>query len=89
MNWKDKLHIIIGCAVIVAATNLLTIPQAYASEEEYEQEQEYCIPLAVQVAEKEYIERLEKLVSELYLFKVQSHINIAEVAYRERNSTER
>ena len=87
MNWKDKLHIIIGCAVIVAATNLLTMPQAYASEEEYEQE--YCIPLAVQVAEKEYIERLEKLVSDLYLFKVQSHINIAEVAYRERNSTER
>ena len=87
MNWKDKLHIIIGCAVIVAATNLLTIPQAYASEEEYGQE--YCIPLAVQVAEKEYIERLEKLVSDLYLFKVQSHINIAEVAYRERNSTER
>ena len=85
MNWKDKLHIIIGCAVIVAATNLLTIPQAYASEEEYEQE--YCIPLAVQVAE--YIERLEKLVSDLYLFKVQSHINIAEVAYRERNSAER
>ncbi len=87
MNWKDKLHIIMCCAVIVAATNLLTMPQAYASEEEYGQE--YCIPLAVQVAEKEYIERLEKLVSDLYLFKVQSHINIAEVAYRERHSTER
>lgn len=87
MNWKDKLHIIIGCAVIVAATNLLTIPQAYADEDEYGQE--YCIPLAIQVAEKEYIERLEKLVSDLYLFKVQSNINIAEVAYRERNSAER
>lgn len=87
MNWKDKLHIIIGCAVIVAATNLLTIPEAYASEDELPQE--YCVPLSVQVAEQEYIERLEKLISDLYLFKVQGNIDIAEVAYRERYSTER
>lgn len=87
MNWKDKLHIIIGCAVIVAATNLLTIPKAYASEDELPQE--YCVPLSVQVAEQEYIERLEKLISDLYLFKVQGNIDIAEVAYRERYSTER
>lgn len=87
MNWKDKLHIIIGCAVIVAATNLLTIPEAYASEEEIDQE--YCVPLSVQIAEKEYIERLEKLIADLYLFKVQGNINIAEAEYRERYSTKR
>lgn len=85
MNWKDKLHIIIGCAVIVAATNLITMPQAYADE----LETEHCVAMKVHTAEREYIERLEKLVSDLYLFKVQSNINIAEVAYRERNSTER
>lgn len=87
MNWKDKLHIIIGCAVIVAATNLLTIPEAYASEEEIDQE--YCVPLSVQIAEKEYIERLEKLIADLYLFKVQGNIDIAEAEYRERYSTKR
>ena len=87
MIWKDKLHIIIGCAVIVAATNLLTIPEAYASEEEIDQE--YCVPLSVQIAEKEYIERLEKLIADLYLFKVQGNINIAEAEYRERYSTKR
>ncbi len=87
MSWKDKLHIIIGCAVIVAATNLLTIPEAYASEEKIDQE--YCIPLSVQIAEKEYIERLEKLIADLYLFKVQGNIDIAEAEYRERYSTKR
>jgi len=87
MNWKDKLHIIIGCAVIVAATNLLTIPEAYASEEKIDQE--YCVPLSVQIAEKEYIERLEKLIADLYLFKVQGNIDIAEAEYRERYSTKR
>ena len=85
MNWKDKLHIIIGCAVIVAATNLLTIPQAYADE----LETEHCIAMKVHTAEREYIERLEQLVTDLYTFKVQTKIDIAEVAYRERNSTER
>lgn len=85
MNWKDKLHIIIGCAVIVAATNLLTMPQAYADE----LEEEHCIAMKVHTAEREYITRLEQLVTDLYTFKVQTKIDIAEVAYRERNSTER
>lgn len=85
MNWKDKLHIIIGCAVIVAATNLLTIPQVYADE----LETEHCIAMKVHTAEREYIIRLEQLVTDLYTFKVQTKIDIAEVAYRERNSTER
>ena len=87
MNWKDKLHVIFGCAVIVTASNLLTIPEAYASEEEIDQE--YCVPLSVQIAEKEYIERLEKLIADLYLFKVQGNIDIAEAEYRERYSTKR
>jgi len=85
MNWKDKLHIIIGCAVIVAAANLLTMPQAYADE----LETEHCIAMKVHTAEREYIARLEQLVTDLYTFKVQTKIDIAEVAYRERNSAER
>ena len=91
MNLKDKVLLIFWCAVAVAATNLMTMPQAYAEEIEKEDYagQEFCIPMLQQIAEREYIERLEKLVSALYTFKIQSNINIAEVAYRERHSTER
>lgn len=85
MSWKDKLQIIIGCAVIVAATNLITMPQAYADEFE----EEHCVSMEVHKAEREYIARLEQLVTDLYTFKVQTKIDIAEVAYRERHSTER
>ena len=85
MNLKDKVLLIFWCAVAVAATNLMTIPQAYAEEIE----EEYCSGMDLRKAEREYIERLEKLVTALYTFKIQSNINIAEVAYRERHSTER
>jgi len=91
MNYKDKLQIIIGCAVLVAATNIMTMPKAFAEEVETEdyEGQEFCIPMKQQIAEREYIERLEKLVSDLYLFKVQSNINIAEAAHHARHSTKR
>lgn len=86
MNLKDKVLLIFWCAVAVAVTNLITLPQAYAEEIE---EEEYCSGMDLRKAEREYIERLEKLVTDLYTFKIQSNINIAEVAYRERHSTER
>lgn len=91
MNLKDKVLLIFWCAVAVAATNLITLPQAYAEEVQTEDYagQEFCIPMLQQIAEREYIERLEKLITDLYTFKIQSNINIAEVAYRERHSTER
>ena len=85
MSLKEKVILIIWCAVAVAAGNLITIPQAYAEEVE----EEYCSGMDLRKAEREYIERLEKLVTALYTFKIQSNINIAEVAYRERHSTER
>jgi len=85
MNLKEKVILIIWCAVAVIAGNLITIPQAYSEEIE----EEYCSGMDLRKAEREYIERLEKLVSDLYTFKIQSNINIAEVAYRERHSTER
>lgn len=85
MNYKDKLQIIIGCAILVAATNLMTMPKAYADE----LETEHCIAQTQHLEERKYIEQLEKLVSDLYLFKVQSNIDIAEAAHHARNSAKR
>jgi len=87
ISWKDKLHIILGCSVLVAATNLLVMPEAYASDDTMDAE--HCVPLAAHQYRVDYVTRLEQLVSDLYVFKIQSNIDIAEEVYRERNSTER
>lgn len=87
MNWKDKIHIILGCSVIVGATNLLVVPDVYASEDV--EDVEHCEAASVYAKRVEYVTRLEQLVSDLYVFKIQSKIDIAEEAHRERYSTER
>jgi len=50
---------------------------------------EHCVPLVAHQLRTEYVTKLEQLVTDLYLFKIQSNINIAEEVYRERHSTER
>tara|TARA_R110000796_G_scaffold126194_2_gene240881 strand:+ start:4231 stop:4503 length:273 start_codon:yes stop_codon:yes gene_type:complete len=86
INLKDKLHIILGCSILVGATNLMTIPEVYADDT---MDAEHCVPLVAHQLRTEYVTKLEQLVTDLYLFKIQSNINIAEEVYRERHSTER
>jgi hypothetical protein len=50
---------------------------------------EHCVPLAAHKYRVDYVTKLEQLVSDLYVFKIQSNIDIAEEVYRERNSTKR
>ena len=88
IDWKDKLHIIVGCSVLVGATNLMTVPDVYADDDTMDNA-EHCMPLQKYQSQQQYVDRLEQLVSDLYVFKVQSKMDIAEEKYLERYRTER
>ena len=62
---------------------LLTISLGVYADDTLE-DAEYCVPLSSQLERKAYVEQLEALISQLYVFRVQRNMDIAEENYREQ-----
>lgn len=62
---------------------LLTISLGVCADDRLE-DAEYCVPLSSQLEHEAYVEQLEALISQLYVFRVQRNMDIAEENYREQ-----
>lgn len=62
---------------------LLTISMGVCADDTLE-DAEYCVSLSSQLKHEAYVERLEKLVTDLYYFRVQRNMDIAEENYLEQ-----
>ena len=62
---------------------LLTISMGVCADDTLE-DALHCVPLSSQLEHEAYVEQLEALISQLYVFRVQRNMDIAEENYREQ-----